>query len=195
MSLKSLKKLKMTLNEFMNTKSLNINKGYKDKPTKLIPIQKLEELGKNILKNPNNTNEIIVMVGKPLDIMEGTLFGSPREDMSGMVRHNININDIVDYNSLWEMTKSGWDSKEEYVSPYICVDGEWWVWDNQQLRKEMGIYNWTMENKQKYLGYMIRGGEDTQRVLVVRPKVGRNQPCNCGSGVKYKKCCLRKEMN
>ncbi|GJA11852.1 hypothetical protein KAM344_23540 [Aeromonas caviae] len=24
----------------------------------------------------------------------------------------------------------------------------------------------------------------------VRPKVGRNEPCLCGSGLKYKKCCL-----
>ena len=23
-------------------------------------------------------------------------------------------------------------------------------------------------------------------------KVGRNEPCPCGSGLKYKKCCLRK---
>jgi hypothetical protein len=25
------------------------------------------------------------------------------------------------------------------------------------------------------------------------PKVGRNAPCPCGSGKKYKKCCLKKE--
>lgn len=24
------------------------------------------------------------------------------------------------------------------------------------------------------------------------PKVGRNEPCPCGSGKKFKKCCLRK---
>lgn len=24
-------------------------------------------------------------------------------------------------------------------------------------------------------------------------RVGRNDPCPCGSGVKFKKCCLRKE--
>ena len=24
------------------------------------------------------------------------------------------------------------------------------------------------------------------------PKVGRNDPCSCGSGLKYKKCCLLK---
>lgn len=32
----------------------------------------------------------------------------------------------------------------------------------------------------------------TRRVLCV-PKVGRNDPCPCGSGKKYKKCCLLKE--
>ncbi|MGQ0525498.1 MAG: SEC-C metal-binding domain-containing protein [Betaproteobacteria bacterium] len=25
------------------------------------------------------------------------------------------------------------------------------------------------------------------------PKIGRNDPCPCGSGKKYKKCCLRAE--
>ena len=25
------------------------------------------------------------------------------------------------------------------------------------------------------------------------PKIGRNAPCPCGSGQKYKKCCLNKE--
>ncbi len=27
---------------------------------------------------------------------------------------------------------------------------------------------------------------------VARPNVGRNDPCPCGSGLKFKKCCLRK---
>ena len=26
-----------------------------------------------------------------------------------------------------------------------------------------------------------------------QPKLGRNDPCNCGSGKKFKKCCLYKE--
>ena len=28
--------------------------------------------------------------------------------------------------------------------------------------------------------------------IVMDKKVGRNDPCPCGSGKKYKKCCLRK---
>lgn len=23
-----------------------------------------------------------------------------------------------------------------------------------------------------------------------KPKIGRNEPCHCGSGKKYKKCCM-----
>jgi len=25
-----------------------------------------------------------------------------------------------------------------------------------------------------------------------RMKIGRNDPCSCGSGIKFKKCCLKK---
>ncbi len=37
-------------------------------------------------------------------------------------------------------------------------------------------------------------GKNPEAVPVVRsgPKVGRNDPCPCGSGKKYKKCCLQK---
>jgi hypothetical protein len=38
---------------------------------------------------------------------------------------------------------------------------------------------------------VMQGGE-TVRVATVRreePKIGRNDPCTCGSGKKYKKCC------
>lgn len=29
-------------------------------------------------------------------------------------------------------------------------------------------------------------------VMIDKPKVGRNEPCPCGSGLKFKKCCLKK---
>ena len=41
--------------------------------------------------------------------------------------------------------------------------------------------------------------EEERRLLaaeeaLLMPKIGRNDPCPCGSGKKYKKCCLGKEM-
>lgn len=38
---------------------------------------------------------------------------------------------------------------------------------------------------------VIGGGHTVQRPI---PKIGRNEPCYCGSGKKYKKCCLDKEQ-
>jgi uncharacterized protein YecA (UPF0149 family) len=41
-------------------------------------------------------------------------------------------------------------------------------------------------------------GTETARGAIVRrtaPKVGRNDPCPCGSGKKYKKCCGRAIVN
>jgi len=38
----------------------------------------------------------------------------------------------------------------------------------------------------------VANGGDVQKVVTVKrdaPKVGRNEPCPCGSGKKYKKCC------
>ena len=33
---------------------------------------------------------------------------------------------------------------------------------------------------------------DQPKPFCAEPKVGRNEPCPCGSGLKYKKCCLLK---
>ncbi len=46
--------------------------------------------------------------------------------------------------------------------------------------------------------YTNRGAEDNGRGRTVRrskQSVGRNDPCPCGSGKKYKNCCLRKEKS
>ena len=34
--------------------------------------------------------------------------------------------------------------------------------------------------------------EDKQEPIRVKKKIGRNDPCYCGSGKKYKKCCINK---
>lgn len=32
-------------------------------------------------------------------------------------------------------------------------------------------------------------GKNIQTPVKAEPKIGRNDPCSCGSGKKYKKCC------
>ncbi len=41
-------------------------------------------------------------------------------------------------------------------------------------------------------GKTILDREDKSEPIVVKKKIGRNDPCHCGSGKKYKKCCINK---
>lgn len=65
------------------------------------------------------------------------------------------------------------------------------------------------ENTVKYLFWVQISGEPRQRLPIraattsasqgkgaqpIKKKVGRNDPCPCGSGKKYKKCCMLKDM-
>ncbi len=75
-----------------------------------------------------------------------------------------------------------------------------------QIAKEQEVSEVKLERKQTFVmsrgemaasGAMSGGGEteDGKGVTVRREgkKVGRNDPCPCGSGKKYKKCCLPRE--
>jgi len=72
-----------------------------------------------------------------------------------------------------------------------------------QLAKEKETPELKLERKQTFVlsrgeaAQATAGGEteDGKGVTVRRDgkKVGRNDPCPCGSGKKYKKCCLPKE--
>ena len=43
--------------------------------------------------------------------------------------------------------------------------------------------------KEKDVWFFTDGKAVTQKPVVRAPKIGRNDPCSCGSGQKYKKCC------
>jgi preprotein translocase subunit SecA len=72
-----------------------------------------------------------------------------------------------------------------------------------QIAKEQGVKEVKAERKQTFImsrgeGMVQRAGGETEagKGVTVRregKKVGRNDPCPCGSGKKYKKCCLPKE--
>ena len=52
--------------------------------------------------------------------------------------------------------------------------------------------------REKVAKVMFEGGSDKtvkRRPVVKKARVGRNDPCPCGSGKKYKNCCLDKDLN
>jgi preprotein translocase subunit SecA len=58
-----------------------------------------------------------------------------------------------------------------------------------QIRREEEV---TKIEEKRRQDYVMSRGEDTPAAATIKrdgAKVGRNDPCPCGSGKKYKKCC------
>lgn len=58
--------------------------------------------------------------------------------------------------------------------------------DHAHLKEGETVFRKPEENKELK-------AEQPAETIHVGPKVGRNDPCPCGSGKKYKKCCLLKK--
>lgn len=118
------------------------------------PIDGLEKYGYNILKDSNG--KIKVCVDRSYNLFEGSFVWRRDETFDDSKIQLIDKNDIKTYNSLWELTKSGWDSEgDEMVYPYINLDGEWVRWDNQTMRREGGFYEWDNHNQSKYITHLL----------------------------------------
>jgi len=62
------------------------------------------------------------------------------------------------------------------------------VWNvSQTQHDEVGQF--AMTERQRAAGTAPQGERKVKQIKLAQPKVGRNEPCPCGSGKKYKKCC------
>ena len=66
------------------------------------------------------------------------------------------------------------------------------VWRvSQTSHNEVGQF--AMSEQQRAAAQAPQGEQKVKQIKLEQPKVGRNEPCPCGSGKKYKKCCGQKE--
>jgi len=62
------------------------------------------------------------------------------------------------------------------------------VWNvSQTAHDEVGQF--AMAERQRAAAQAPQGHREVKQIKLEHPKVGRNDPCPCGSGKKYKKCC------
>jgi SEC-C motif-containing protein len=69
----------------------------------------------------------------------------------------------VEFEASYRVRESGEEIRHHEVATFRRRDGRWYFLDGK-----------------------VRGGEPIHRT---EPRVGRNDPCPCGSGKKHKKCC------
>jgi uncharacterized protein YecA (UPF0149 family) len=58
---------------------------------------------------------------------------------------------------------------------------------SQTAHDEVGQF--AMAERQRAAAQAPQGYREVKQIKLEHPKVGRNDPCPCGSGKKYKKCC------
>jgi preprotein translocase subunit SecA len=64
------------------------------------------------------------------------------------------------------------------------------IWNvSRTAHDEVGQF--AMAEQQRAAAQAPQGEQKVKQIKLERPKVGRNDPCPCGSGKKYKKCCGR----
>ena len=137
---------------------------------------KEKEIYAQILKNPSE-----VVTGTVTELAEKF-----HVDLMTMVGFLDGINDsLKEQNPIEEMDENtvvnlGFD-KESLYRNMVDAKADWLY----------GLEEWNDifdEEKQKEL---YKEQKASQTVRHEGPKIGRNDPCPCGSGKKYKKCCGR----
>ena len=135
--------------------------------------QREKVIYEEILSHPKETvkgkvKELADAFKMPLELFVGFLDGI--ED--SLIQPN-NVDDITEDSEV----SLAYDPEKLYMNMVGC-NAEWLYtlpqWDNiitEERRKEL---------------YKI---EKSSKTVIKPPKVGRNDPCPCGSGKKYKKCC------
>lgn len=76
--------------------------------------------------------------------------------------------------------------KVEFVAKFKADEKTWEHREAAKFRKDSSNNRWYFVDGK---GKVKEEGSEPNRPLRTGPKIGRNEPCPCGSGKKYKKCC------
>ena len=62
------------------------------------------------------------------------------------------------------------------------------VWNVSKTQHDE-VAQFSQTQRQRAAATAPQGEQKVKQIKLEQPKVGRNEPCSCGSGKKYKKCC------
>lgn len=127
-----------------------------------------------------------VLLGNPTEVVMGTVKELAERfdvDIETMVGFLDGIDDsLAMSNNLDELTEDsrvnlGFDKEKLYMNMVSC---------NAQWLYELPQWDALLTKERREELYKL---EKSSHTVIKPPKVGRNDPCPCGSGKKYKKCC------
>ncbi|MGD8341715.1 MAG: SEC-C metal-binding domain-containing protein [Gammaproteobacteria bacterium] len=132
--------------------------------------------------NPREDPEFRVIAGHDL-------LDCPRERHRGVLEELVKLQRP---GSLMEMAYTLDDIEHSFVSgeepEWHRFDDPWQFYDPLQIigRQE----RWRREDERLQDAFDDEYPDDSEPFVRSHRKIGRNEPCPCGSGLKYKKCCM-----
>jgi hypothetical protein len=104
------------------------------------------------------------------------------DDIKEVIKLKLNDSQIIDIDSVEEAMLAGKDAKLKASKQDIHLQ---FIEDTISEMEDWYCFS------ESYRAYRDRVSEKytAQAVVPKKPKIGRNDPCPCGSGKKYKKCC------
>ena len=134
------------------------------------------------MKNPNLKPEII-------ETIKDTIQNEADIDMrAGLVYHLARLKKSSLYDYIKNLLESGYVQNKHFDLEYL--DGMYAGKHDAHISKigdPLRIFLSYIFNKNDYNSFM-----EAKEYAPARPKIGRNNSCPCGSGKKYKKCCMSK---
>ncbi|GEK89136.1 SEC-C motif-containing protein [Alkalibacterium putridalgicola] len=106
------------------------------------------------------------------------------EDVQGMIEVNTRFKALMNVFTDRGVTFKGRKQKETVSRMIKALQNNVRLWDNNgHTNKEL-----------KEQGYNLSSHSSKVSGTSQTKKLGRNDPCHCGSGKKYKKCCINKDQ-
>ena len=94
---------------------------------------------------------------------------------------------------MWRMTN---ERVTDYLFKMEQLDerfvGQHWV-ETSAVHEAAPAASEIAQQQQAAMDAMQGGGQKTEPIRHRGGRVGRNSPCPCGSGKKYKNCCMRSQ--
>jgi preprotein translocase subunit SecA len=115
------------------------------------------------------------------------------EDIHDYCKSGVDMRSVMDLFNDYEVSFDSMEQVNEVLQLVTSVANNIRIWENNGYTPHEIFEKYEKPNMKPLPDkpFVYKGGEQT---VVKGEKVGRNDPCPCGSGKKYKKCCLGKDL-
>lgn len=113
------------------------------------------------------------------------------EDIQGMCQFGVDIQTIFDAFNKMKISFKDMNQANEVTQLIMELSNNTRIWENNGHTPQEIFEKFEKPNLRPLPDKPFQFGGSN--VIEKKEKIGRNDPCPCGSGKKYKKCCLGKE--